>query len=105
MSAPFVPDSSPIDRAFVSPTRLVARLVKDRARAFLRRPSSLDLVFPGLSVATADTMIAVARRLLETERQTLRRWFGFGGEIPALNARAVLVVARARRRAEGRPGE
>jgi len=37
--------------------------------------------------------------LLQVERQTARRWFGFGGETPALNAQAVLLLGRTLRRA------
>jgi hypothetical protein len=39
-------------------------------------------------------MVAVAKHLIETARQAPRRWFGFGGEVPILNAKAVLLLAR-----------
>jgi hypothetical protein len=54
---------------------------------------------PALPAATPETMIAVAAHLIETERHTPRRWFAFGGEVPILNAKAVLLYARALRRA------
>jgi hypothetical protein len=59
---------------------------------------TLENVFPGLAAATPETMVAVAKQLIETERQAPRRWFGCGGEVPILNAKAVLLLARARRR-------
>jgi hypothetical protein len=44
--------------------------------------------------------LAMAKHLFETERQTPRRWFGFGGEVPILNAKAVMLLAPTRRRAQ-----
>jgi hypothetical protein len=77
--------------------RTAVFLIKHRARAYAQRPMTLETVFPGLSAAAPDTMAAVAKHLIETETQTPRRWFGFGGEVPILNARAVLLFARALR--------
>lgn len=79
--------------------RLAAYLVKHRARAYSRRPMTLETLCPGLSCAAPDSMIAIAKDLLARERQTPRRWFGFGGETPALNAHAVLLLGRTLRRA------
>lgn len=76
----------------------VAALVKHRARALARQPTSLDALQPGLAVATPETLIAVARRALDTERQRPQRWTGFGGDVRALNAKALLLLGRARRR-------
>ncbi|MGA7384189.1 MAG: hypothetical protein WBW81_05715 [Methylocella sp.] len=83
-------------------TRTAVDLIKDRARAYAKRPMTLENVFPGLSAAAPETIIAVAKRLLAAERKAPRRWFGFGGEVPILNAKAVLLSARALRRDEGR---
>jgi hypothetical protein len=77
-------------------------LIKERARAYAKRPMTLENVFPGLSAAAPETIIAVAKNLIATERNAPRRWFGFGGEVPILNAKAVLLSARALRRDEGR---
>ncbi len=77
----------------------VATLVKRRARALAQNPASLDSVLPGLSCALPDALIAVARKILDVERQSPQRWFGFGGEVRALNAKALLLLGRARRRA------
>jgi hypothetical protein len=78
----------------------VAVLVKQRARALAKDSAALEAVMPGLAGASAEVMIASARQILDKERQNPRRWFGFGGEIRALNAKAVLLLGRTRRRAE-----
>ncbi|MDQ6702130.1 MAG: hypothetical protein M3Z96_02975 [Pseudomonadota bacterium] len=83
-------------------TRTAVDLIKDRARVYAKRPMMLENVFPGLSAAAPETIIAVAKNLITVERNAPRRWFGFGGEVPILNATAVLLFARALRRAEGR---
>ncbi|MGH6796732.1 MAG: hypothetical protein ACREDD_00710 [Methylocella sp.] len=83
-------------------TRTAADLIKDRARAYAKRPMTLEIVLPGLSAAAPETIIAVAKHLIAAERSTPRRWFGNGGEIPSLNAKAVLLMARALRRDKGR---
>ena len=83
-------------------TRTAIDLIKDRARAYAKRPMTLENVFPGLSAAAPETIIAVAKHLIAAERNVARRWFGFGGEVPLLNAKAVLLSARAFRRDEGR---
>ena len=94
--------SSPvnIEAAFrAQATHTVAFLVKHRARAYAKRPMTLETISPGLAVAAPETMVAMAKQLIEMESQAPRRWFGFGGEVPILNAKAVLLFARARRRA------
>lgn len=80
----------------------VVDLIKHRARAYAKRPATLENISPGLSAAAPETLIAVAKRLIAAERQAPRRWFGFGGEVPILNAKAVLLSARALRRNQGR---
>jgi hypothetical protein len=82
-------------------TRTAVDLMKDRARAYAKRPMTLENVFPGLSAAAPETIIGVAKHLIAAERMP-RRWFGLGGEVPVLNATAVLLSARALRRDEGR---
>ena len=79
-------------------TRTVAFLVKNRARAYAKRPMMLETISPGLAAAAPETIIAMAKQMIETESQAPRRWFGFGGEVPILNTKAVLLFARARRR-------
>jgi hypothetical protein len=83
-------------------TRTAVCLIKDRARAYAKRPMTLESVSRGLSAAAPETKIALAKHLIAAERNTPRRWFGFGGEVPILNAKAVLLSARALRRGEGR---
>jgi hypothetical protein len=83
-------------------TRTAVDLIKDRARAYAKRPMTLENIFPGLSAAAPETIIAVAKHLIAAESNAPRRWFGFGGEVPILNAKAVLLSARALRRDERR---
>jgi hypothetical protein len=79
-------------------TRTAVNLIKDRARAYAKCPVSLENVIPGLSTAAPETIVAVAKHLIAQERNPPRRWFGFGGEVPILNAKAILLSARALRR-------
>ncbi|ACK51949.1 hypothetical protein Msil_3039 [Methylocella silvestris BL2] len=97
-----VPTSSPRVNLAASLTaqahRTVAHLVKWRARAYADRRADLDVIAPGLSEAAPQTLIAVGKDLLALERLLPRRWFGFGGETPAINAKALIVLGRALRR-------
>jgi hypothetical protein len=79
--------------------RTATQMVKCRARDYARRPMALEVLHPGLAAAKPETLIAVAEHLLEAERKNPRRWFGFGGEVKALNAKAALLLGRAMRRA------
>ena len=79
--------------------RTAVHMVKCRARDYARRPMALETIYPGLAAARPATLIAVAEHLLEIERKNPRRWFGFGGEVKALNAKAALLLGRALRRA------
>lgn len=74
--------------------RTAVFLIKHRARAYAKRPMTPKAISPGLAAAAPDTMVAVAKHLIETARQAPRRWFGFGREVPILNAKAVLLLAR-----------
>jgi hypothetical protein len=73
-------------------------MVKCRARDYAQRPMALEILYPGLAAARPATLIAVAEHLLEIERKNPRRWFGFGGEVKALNAKAALLLGRTLRR-------
>jgi hypothetical protein len=83
--------------------RSAAAALKRRARSYAKTPMALETLYPGLAAADPQTMIAVAEHLLEVERRAPQRWFGFGGEVKALNAKAALLYARALRR--GRKAE
>jgi hypothetical protein len=54
-------------------TRTPVDLIKDRARAYAKRPMTLENVFPGLSAAAPVTKIAVAKHLIAAERNAPRR--------------------------------
>ena len=79
--------------------RCVAHQTKRLARDFAKRPMRLESLYPGLAAAKPATVIAIAEHLLEKERRAPQRWFGFGGEVKALNAKAALLYGRALRRA------
>ena len=79
--------------------RAACHLVKTRARHYARRPWSLDALYPGLSTAPPHRLVAIAAHLVEREACSPRRWFGFGGEVSLVNARAALLLGRALRRA------
>ena len=83
--------------------RSIVHTLKARARRYSRRPQMLDALFPGLGSAPPDTLIAVAAHLVEREMRSPRRWFGFGGEVSLVNARAALLLGRALRRAAREP--
>jgi len=78
--------------------RSAAVVLKRRARSYAKAPMALETLYPGLATACPQTMIAIAEHLLETERRAPQRWFGFGGEVKALNAKAALLLGRALRR-------
>src|SRR5262249_38296425 len=82
--------------------RTAAALIKNRARTYAKSPILLDTVSRGLSAATPDTIIAVEKNLILMKRNLPRRWFGAGGEIPLINAKAALLYGRARCRAASR---
>ena len=84
--------------------RTAAYMLKCRAREYARRPMQLEILYPGLAAAEPAVLIAVAAHLVANERKNPRRWFGFGGEVGALNAKAALLLGRTlRRRAAARP--
>jgi hypothetical protein len=82
--------------------RSAIHMVKRRAHAFARRPFDLENLYPGLAAARPDVLIAVAEHLLATAAQDPQRWFGFGGEVQALNAKAALLFGRFLRRHAGK---
>ena len=82
--------------------RAACHMIKARARHYGRRPGALDARSPGLAAAPPSTLVAVAEHLVARERTSPRRWFGFGGEVTLLNARAALLLGRALRRRAAR---
>jgi hypothetical protein len=78
--------------------RTAHQMIKYRARAYARRPRDLDAIAPGLAAAAPETLIAAGADLLRLEAGAPRRWFGFGAEVGALNARALMLLGRTLRR-------
>jgi hypothetical protein len=79
-------------------TRATAHMIKSRARHYLRRPLSLEVLYPGLSHAGPQKLIAIAAHLIERESRSPRRWFAFGGEVNLVNAKAAYLLGRVLRR-------
>ena len=91
------------DERLAEAARTVARaLVKGRARFYDRYPMALDALHPGLACAPPAALVAIGQHLVERESLSPRRWFGFGGEVGLVNARAALLLGRLRRRAAAR---
>ena len=88
----------PTEALHAQARRTATFMLKRRARDYARRPMQLEILYPGLAAAAPDVLIAVAAHLMENERKNPRRWFGFGGEIGALNAKAALLLGRTLRR-------
>ena len=78
--------------------RCARETIKRRARAYAAEPADLEAIAPGLSAAAPEELIAAGAALLRREAAAPARWFGFGGEAPALNARALILLGRALRR-------
>ncbi|WP_158810099.1 hypothetical protein [Beijerinckia sp. L45] len=76
----------------------VVHRIKTRARLYAKRPMALEPLYPGLACASGATLVAVASHLVERESRSPRRWFGFGGEVSLVNAKAALLLGRANRR-------
>lgn len=103
MAAQIMEYTNPSDMRAAA-VRAASHMVKMRARHYVRRPMTLDSLHPGLSMATPATLVAIAEHLVEREARSPRRWFGFGGEVGLVNARAALLLGRALRKAARHPG-
>ena len=82
--------------------RAVASIIKARARQFMRQPMQLEAIEPELATAAPNKLIETGFKILSHEMRSPRRLFGFGGEIPALNAKAVILLGRYQRWLEAR---
>lgn len=80
--------------------RQAAHLVKERARAYAADPRRLEALRPGLSAATPAALLSFGRaRLAAAGRRPAGPPLGF--DPPLVGARAVILLARARRRRAG----
>jgi hypothetical protein len=93
-------EAAALDAIRAQARRSAAHMLKGRVRDFVRRPMDLDSLYPGLAAASSGVMIAIAQHLLEQEDRNPQRWFGFGGEVRQINARAALLLGRYLRRHE-----
>jgi hypothetical protein len=67
--------------------------VKRRARHYALYPSSLEAIEPGLSLLRPRGIVNHLQSITEVELP-IERYFGFGGEIRAINRRGAMVYAR-----------
>ncbi len=97
-----IPASSAMDRALaiinLEGVRSAHRAVKMRARRYLREPMLMHGIDARLPFALPRTMIAIGEHHMDAEMRRRRRLFGFGAEIPLMNARAVRLAGRFRQR-------
>lgn len=82
--------------------KTAAREIKNRARLMLVSDEQVEKTLYSLDAhfafQTPELLIRSALAALERERNSPRRHFGFGAEVPAINARAALLVGRFWRR-------
>ena len=67
--------------------------VKRRARHYALYPSSLESIEPGLSLLRPRGIVNQLQSIAEVELP-IERYFGFGGEIRAINRKGAMVYAR-----------
>lgn len=68
--------------------------VKRRARAYMAEPMLLESLARDLAYASPECLIATGLSALANERNMRSRYFGFGGETRAVNARAAILLGR-----------
>ncbi|HXW70100.1 MAG TPA: hypothetical protein VEK34_01405 [Methylocella sp.] len=78
--------------------RAVISFIKRRARAYAAQPSALEAFSPDLASASPEMMMLRAGQLIDAGSRGRPRWIGFGGEVRLINAKALLLLARTRRR-------
>jgi hypothetical protein len=81
---PSVAYDATCDAVRAQAARTARRVIKERARAYALRPRDLDAISPA----------SLVRAITQVGDPEWRRWFGFGGEIPALNLRGAMLYAR-----------
>lgn len=72
--------------------------IRRRAHAYLRDALKLEAIAHGLAFASPECLIATGATILDHERRFPSRHFGTGGEVRAINARAIMVLGRYQRR-------
>jgi hypothetical protein len=74
--------------------RTVRRVVKDRARAYALRPRDLEAIGDGMISLSPRDLVTVLSQLNAVATMRGSRWFGFGGEVQALNLCGARLYAR-----------
>lgn len=91
-----------VDRIKARAFRTAREQIKNRARRYSEKPALLEILWSSLSWAEPEKMIWIGTELLAQERDNARRHAGFGGDTAAINARAIILLGRARRLAARR---
>jgi hypothetical protein len=99
-SAPSPAMDAAIEQLRLRAIRAVIFAKKTRVRKFIKQPWQLDSIYSELSYADARGAIAIAEHLIERDSAKERRMMG--GEVPLINAHAVMLYGRALRRHERR---
>jgi hypothetical protein len=73
-------------------SRTARAMIKERARDYALRPRELDAFGDGLSRLSPRTIVWCLNRIRHQVPQA--RWFGYGGEVPAINLCGALLYAR-----------
>jgi hypothetical protein len=72
--------------------------IRRRAHVYSRDALKLEAIAHGLSYASPECMIATGATILDHERRFPSRHFGFGDEVKAINAKAIMILGRYQRR-------
>jgi hypothetical protein len=68
-----------------------AAAIKMRAHLYALHPNELNAIVAGLSYLPPQRMV---QHLVNTRRFRSERWFGTGGQIPAIAIRGAMLYAR-----------
>lgn len=74
------------------------REIKRRARSYAKRPRELDAFGSDLLDLSPKRLVPALESI--ARKPDIYRWFGFGGEVQAINLRAARIYARHRRAKE-----
>jgi len=78
--------------------RCLRGAIKDRAWAYARHPRDMDAISEDLSSLPPKILVCALEIIIEHKT----RWFGFGGEVSAINLRGATLYARWARRVANR---
>jgi hypothetical protein len=89
------PATAAVHAALEAQARKTARaMIKERARAYALRPRELDAIAEGLFKLFPCDLVTSLSQINAVALIRGTRWFGFGGEVPAINLRGAMLYAR-----------